>query len=62
MKEIIKNQISSEIFERISELEKEKNQEERKVIAQEIINELDIEDFTPYLAYNQEGDIFITMN
>lgn len=62
MEELIKNQISNEIFKKISELEKEKNQEEQKVIAQEIINELNIEDFIPYLAYDEEGDIFIAMN
>lgn len=62
MKEMIKNQISSEIFEKISELENEKNQEKQKVIAQEIIEDLSFEDFTPYIAYDDEGDIFIAMN
>lgn len=62
MKELIKNQISDEIFSKIEELEKERNQEKQKVIAQVIINELNIEDFTPYMAYDNEGDIFIALN
>lgn len=62
MKELIKNQISDEIFSKIEELEKERNQEKQKVIAQSIINEINIEDFTPYMAYDDEGDIFIALN
>ncbi|WP_323587741.1 hypothetical protein [Aliarcobacter butzleri] len=62
MKEIIENQISKESFEKISKLEKEKNQEKQKVIAQDVINELDIEDFTLYMGYDDEGDIFIALN
>lgn len=62
MKEIIRNQISSEIFKQIAVLEKERNQEKQKIIAQEIIHELNIEDFTPYMAYDDESNIFIAMN
>ncbi len=62
MKELIKNQISNEIFEKINLLEKEKNQVKQKIIAQDIINELDIPNFTPYEAYDNEGDIFIAMS
>jgi hypothetical protein len=31
-------------------------------ISQEIICELDIEDFTPYMAYDDEGNIYIALN
>ena len=31
-------------------------------IAQEIICELDIEDFTPYVAYDDEGNMYIALN
>lgn len=61
MKKIMKNQISSEIFKQIALLEEERNQEKQKVIAQEIINELNVEDFTPYMAYDDESNIFIAM-
>lgn len=62
MKETIKNQISSEILKQICVLESERNQEKQKLIAQGIIEELNVEDFTPYMAYNDEGNIFIAMN
>ena len=62
MKEIIRNQISSEIFKQIGVLEKEENQGKQEVIAREIIKEFDIEDFTPYIAYDDECNIFIAMN
>lgn len=62
MKEIIRNQISSEIFKQIGVLKKEENQGKQEVIAREIIKEIDIEDFTPYISYDDEGDIFIAMN
>lgn len=62
MKRNIENKITSEVFAKIVELEKERNQEKQKVIAKEIINALDIEDFTPYMAYDNEGDIFIALN
>jgi hypothetical protein len=62
MKNKIKNQITSKILKKISKLEKEKNQEKQKVLAQEIIQELEIENFTPYEAYDDEGNIFIALN
>lgn len=62
MEKEIRNQISDEIFSKIVKLETEKNQEKQKAIAKEIIDELDIEDFTPYMAYNNDGDIFIALD
>lgn len=62
MKTIIKAQITNEIMEKISQLEVEKNQQKQKVIAEEIIEELYIEHFTPYIAYDDDGDIYIALN
>ena len=62
MKEYIKNQIGDEIFSEISHLENTKNKSKQNKIAKEIISRLDIEDFTPYMAYDQEGDILIGLN
>lgn len=62
MKKIINNRISNEIFRQICVLENEKNQDKQKIIAQGIIEELSIEDFNPYIAYDDEGDLFIAMN
>jgi hypothetical protein len=62
MEEKIKIEISNEIFRKIGELEIERSQEKQKILAQELIKELDIEDFTPYIAYNEAGDIFISLN
>ena len=50
MTEFITSQISDEIFFKISELENEKNKSKQNKIAKEIISELDIEDFRPYMA------------
>lgn len=58
----MKNQITSEILKKIKKLEKIKKQENQKVLAEEIIQELEIEDFTPYMAYDDEGNIFIALN
>jgi hypothetical protein len=62
MRNQIKNQITSEILKKIKKLEKIKKQEKQEILAQEIIQELDIEDFTPYMAYDDEGNIFIALN
>ncbi|MFY9080371.1 hypothetical protein [Aliarcobacter cryaerophilus] len=62
MTEFIKSQISDEIFFKISELENEKNKSKQNKIAKEIISELDIEDFRPYMAYDLEGNAFIALN
>ena len=62
MKDFIKNQITNEIYTKIVELETERNKEKQKIIAQEIINALNIEDYTAYMAYDDEGDIFIALN
>ena len=62
MTEFITNQISDEIFFKISELENEKNKSKQNKIAKEIISELDIEDFRPYMAYDLEGNAFIALN
>ena len=62
MTEFITSQISDEIFFKISELENEKNKLKQNKIAKEIISELDIEDFRPYIAYDLEGNIFIALN
>lgn len=62
MKNQIKNQITSEILKKIKKLEKIKKQENQKVLAEEIIQELEIEYFTPYMAYDDEGNIFIALN
>ena len=62
MTELINSQISDEIFFKISELESEKSKSKQNKIAKEIISELDIEDFRPYIAYDLEGNIFIALN
>ena len=62
MIECITSQISDEIFFKISELESEKSKSKQNKIAKEIISELDIEDFRPYIAYDLEGNIFIALN
>ena len=62
MTEFIKSQISDEIFFKISELENEKNKSKQNKITKEIISELDIEDFRPYMAYDLEGNAFIALN
>ena len=62
MIECITSQISDEIFFKISELEHEKNKSKQNKIAKEIISELDIEDFRPYMAYDLEGNAFIALN
>ena len=62
MTEFITSQISDEIFFKISELENEKNKLKQNKIAKEIISELDIEDFRPYMAYDLEGNAFIALN
>ena len=62
MIECITSQISDEIFFKISELEHEKNKSKQNKIAKEIISELDIEDFRPYMVYNLEENIFIALN
>ena len=62
MTEFITSQISDEIFFKISELENEKNKSKQNKIAKEIISELDIEDFRPYMAYDLEGNAFIALN
>ena len=62
MTEFIKSQISDEIFFKISELENEKNKLKQNKIAKEIISELAIEDFRPYMAYDLEGNAFIALN
>ena len=62
MTEFITSQISDEIFFKISELEHEKNKSKQNKIAKEIISELDIEDFRPYMAYDLEGNAFIALN
>lgn len=62
MTEFIKSQISDEIFFKISELENEKNKLKQNKIAKEIISELDIEGFRPYMAYDLEGNAFIALN
>ena len=62
MTEFIKSQISDEIFFKISELESEKSKSKQNKIAKEIISELDIEDFRPYMAYDLEGNAFIALN
>ena len=62
MKNKIKQQITSEILKKIQKIEKIKKQENQKVLAEEIIQELEIEDFTPYIAYDDEGNIFIALN
>ena len=62
MTEFITSQISDEIFFKISEVENEKNKLKQNKIAKEIISELDIEDFRPYIAYDLEGNIFIALN
>ena len=62
MIECITSQISDEIFFKISELEHEKNKSKQNKIAKEIISELAIEDFRPYMVYNLEENIFIALN
>ena len=62
MTELINSQISDEIFFKISELESEKSKSKQNKIAKEIISELDIEDFRPYMAYDLEGNAFIALN
>ena len=62
MTEFITGQISDEIFFKISELENEKNKSKQNKITKEIISELDIEDFRPYMAYDLEGNAFIALN
>lgn len=62
MKEKITKQIHKEIWTKIVQLENERNQKKQKSIAEEIINKLDIEDFEPYIAYDENGDKFIALN
>ena len=62
MIEKIRNQISDKTFSKISQLEITKSKVKQNKIAQEIICELDIEDFTPYMAYDDEGNIYIALN
>lgn len=62
MIEKIRNQISDKTFSKISQLEITKSKVKQNKIAQEIICELDIEDFTPYMAYDDEGNMYIALN
>ena len=62
MSDKIRKQISDEIFSKISSLESESDQEKQIAIAQDIIRDLNIEDFEPYLVYDGNGDIYIALN
>ena len=62
MQKKITAQISDEIFSKLFQLENEKSKTNQSKIAQKIIKELNIDNFTPYIAYDNEGDIFIALN
>lgn len=62
MRERIKKQIPDEIFSKISSLESEQDPEIKMEIAQDIILDLNVENFEPYVGYDpNSSDIFIAL-
>lgn len=62
MREKIKKQIPDKIFSKISVMESEEDPKIKMEIAQDIIRDLDVEGFEPYIGYDpNSSDIFIAL-
>lgn len=62
MKNKIENQITAENWKKIRKLENEKNKIKQEKIANELIEEIRIENFKPYKGVDNDGNIFICLN
>lgn len=60
--EQIKNQIPDELYTILTKtLPSERNQKKQLEIATQAMKQLDVEDFTPYIAYEDDGDIYVCL-
>ena len=59
MKTSVEKQITNEIMEKISQINNIEDFDSRVDFAEVIVRELNVQNFTPYVAYGNDEDIFI---